>query len=580
MMRPIVAWCLLALVPFAARAQDTVIVIRPESLGLGFEVPELARALADEAIRFFNAPGTARLAGRTVLPRGGEWRGNVAVRGGPVELAGRLDGSLLVINGDAVLLPGAEITGSLLVVGGGLRGADSATVAGGVRVHRELLWYRVDADTISYAPSLRRRFPGLGARGTWTAGETKTSLTLATAGTYNRVEGLPVVFGPTFEWYLRERTRLRLDALGMFRLGADLSDDRSDLGYQVRVEFRRGETTGWGLGVRGYDVVAGIEDWKLHNDEVGWAAFLARRDYRDYFHNRGVAARVFAQPAPPVSLGLELRYERQFSEIASDPISVVRNSEPWRPNPPIDGGFFTTVGASVGYDTRNDRWDPTAGWLLRGTLEFTSSDDVSPQPGIPPAVRDSIRPNDYHFTRAWLDGRRYLRLSQGSRLNLRLLAGGWLGGDPLPMQRRLSLEGPDPLPGYGFRYLACNAAITDSVYVGTLAAACDRVLLAQLEFRGHVSLRWVYDPERDPDGPGLMTVWFQGLDVVAFVNGGQAWLVGSGAGQFASDEIPPLRDWLADLGLGIDWGGLGIYVAKAVTAREPVRVILRLDHRF
>ena len=578
-MRPLgAALCLLALVP-AARAQDTVIVIRPESLGLGFEVPDLPRAVADEAIRFFNAAGTARLSGRTVLPRGGAWRGDVAVRGGPVQVSGLLNGSLLVINGDVVLARDAEIAGTLLVVGGAVRGVDSATVTGGVRVYRELLWYRVDADTIVYAPSLRRRFPGLGARGEWTAGETKTSLTLATGGTYNRVEGLPIVFGPTFDWYLREHTRLRLDALGTFRLGADLGDDRSDLGFQLRAELKRGETTGWGVGIRGYDVVAGVEDWKLHNNEVGWAAFLARRDYRDYYRNRGVIGRVFAQPAPPVSLGLEVRYERQASETANDPISLLRNAEPWRLNPPIDGGHFTTVAATVGYDTRNDRWDPTSGWLLRGILETTGSDDIAPHPGVPPAVRDSIPSNGYRFTRGWLDARRYMRLSQGSRLNVRMLAGGWLGGDPLPLQRRLALEGPDPLPGYGFRYLACDAAITDSAFTGG-TAACDRVLLAQLEYRGHVSLRWAYDPERDPDGPGLLTVWLQGLDVVAFANTGQAWLVGSGAGQFPASEIPPLRDWLADVGLGLDWGGLGIYVAKAVTAREPVRVILRLDHRF
>ena len=38
--------------------------------------------------------------------------------------------------------------------------------------------------------------------------------------------------------------------------------------------------------------------------------------------------------------------------------------------------------------------------------------------------------------------------------------------------------------------------------------------------------------------------------------------------------------WIADLGLGVDWGGFGVYVGKAVTSGEPVRFSLRLDHRF
>jgi hypothetical protein len=41
-----------------------------------------------------------------------------------------------------------------------------------------------------------------------------------------------------------------------------------------------------------------------------------------------------------------------------------------------------------------------------------------------------------------------------------------------------------------------------------------------------------------------------------------------------------LGSWLADLGLGIDWGGFGLYVAKAVTTGERLRFTVRLDHRF
>ena len=72
----------------------------------------------------------------------------------------------------------------------------------------------------------------------------------------------------------------------------------------------------------------------------------------------------------------------------------------------------------------------------------------------------------------------------------------------------------------------------------------------------------------------------QGPDLVVLGNAGQAWLVGGGPGRLPADRLPTLGSWLADLGLGLDWGGLGLYAAKAVTAGEPLRFTLRLDHRF
>src|SRR5256885_8824452 len=35
-----------------------------------------------------------------------------------------------------------------------------------------------------------------------------------------------------------------------------------------------------------------------------------------------------------------------------------------------------------------------------------------------------------------------------------------------------------------------------------------------------------------------------------------------------ANRLPTIGSWLADLGLGMDWGGFGVYFAKAVTAGE------------
>ena len=573
---------LVCLVPAVARAQDTAIVINPESVSVAPQPGELPRLVAEEAIRFYNAATTTRLVGRSRLPHGNEWRGDVAVRNGAVSVGGRIQGTLLVVNGDASVDSGAVISGDLIVIGGIATQAPGAAVGGEVRVYRAPLGYRTQGEEIALARvNPRRWLRNLGLEKSWGTAESRSSLTLATGGTFNRVEGLPVVFGPMFDWKLQENVRFRLDALGVFRTAGDLTDRRSDLGYLLRTELRSGEVPAYGGELRAYDAVVPVEDWGLHNAEIGWAAFLFQRDYRDYYLSKGLGGRVFVRPARLLRLSVEWRRDWQTSVAARDPWTLFRHDQPWRPNPPIDAGHYTTLSGTVTLDTRNDRTDPTAGWFMSAQLESSRSTDVSPQTGVPTTVRRPL-PTDgsYKFTRVFVDLRRYTRVSPSGRVNLRMLAGGWLGGDPLPLQRRLSIGGADPLAGYAFRHTACNRDITDAAFTGTLVAACDRVLMVQAEYRGHISLHWAYNSSRPEDEESKSLLALRGPDLVVLGDAGQAWLVGNGPGRVPSDRLPTLGSWLGDLGLGVDWGGFGLYVAKAVTAGEPLRFTLRLDHRF
>src|SRR2546425_8223470 len=64
----------------------------------------------------------------------------------------------------------------------------------------------------------------------------------------------------------------------------------------------------------------------------------------------------------------------------------------------------------------------------------------------------------------------------------------------------------------------------------------------------------------------------QGPDLVVLGDAGQAWLVGNGPGRLPSDRLPTLGSWLADLGLGVDWGGFGPYLAEGVAAGGAPRL--------
>jgi len=568
--------------------QDTTIVIHPDSSSVSLQARALPRVVAEEVIAFYNAPGTTRLVGRTRLPRGNEWRGNVAIRSGPVLVAGRVQGSIVVINGDLQCDAGAEVTGYVIVVGGIVDDTAKARIGGEIRQYREPLLYRLrkDGDELVYAPNLRHHLWNPGAQVSWGTADSRSALTIATGGTFNRVEGLPIVFGPLFDWKLQRNFRMRVDALGVFRSAGDLSDKRSDLGYMFRSELRAGDSRPVGVGMRAFDVVSPIEDWGLHNAEIGWSAFVFGRDYRDYFLNKGWAARAFAQPERQISLSLEFRREWQTSVANQDPWTVLRNSEIWRPNPPIDEGHFNTIGLGAVLDARNDPDEPTSGWLIRTSLEDSRSSDVVAHTGVPASVRDSIpNPSAYHFDRLFFDIRHYARISPSGRVNVRLVGGGWVGGDPLPLQRRLSLGGPDPMPGHPFRSSACNTAFTDPAFADARVAACDRVLAFQAEYRGHVKLNWSYNPWKDEnrdheEGSAPSFFWLEGLDIVVFTDAGQAWLVGNGPSRLPAGRIPKFDSWLVDAGLGVDWGGFGVYIAKAVTTGERLRFTVRLDHRF
>jgi hypothetical protein len=579
-MRAVALAVLTLVAPVLVAAQDTAIVINPESTTARAVPHEIPRPVAEQAVRFFNAATTTRLVGRTRLPVGNEWRGDVAVRNGSVDLAGRIQGSLLVINGDARLDGTAEVTGDVTVIGGTIARASGAQVGGEVRAYREAFSYRSNGDEIALAGHPRRRIPFLGARKTWAGTESYSSLTVATSGTFNRVEGIPVVFGPEFAWRVREGFGVRLDALGILRSVGSLAGEPGTLGAIVNAEVRSGSPHGVGAGVRGYSEVAPIESWGLQSAEVGWAAFLFQRDYRDYYFTRGLRGRLFAQPTVPLRVALELAYDREASVAAHDPWTLLRNHDSWRSNPPIDPGHYTTLTGAVTLDTRNDREQPTAGWLIEARIDNGWSPDVSPQT-LPVAVRRPI-PTDgsYQFRSVFLDLRRYTRVSPSGRVNFRVLAGGWLGGDPLPLQQRLSIGGSAPLPGYGFRRSACHDDITGPAFAGTQVAACDRVLLTQAEYRGHLSLHWSYGRSRPEDEAAKPPLTLQGPDLVVFGDAGQAWLVGRGPGRLPSDRFPTIGSWLADLGLGMDWAGFGVYVAKAVTSGEPLRITVRLDHRF
>jgi len=537
----------------------------------------LPRRVLDQLITTWNDSATTRLNGPVTLAAGTRIQGPVAVYRGVLRVGGTIEGPVTVINGNLVLLPGARLTGDVLVVGGRFVKQAGSTFSGTESVYWDVAPVARTRDgtlAVQQPPNLE----ALGtAQTTFGVGKIRTTITASTGGTYDRVEGFPLTLGPSFEWRATQRDRVRLDLAGIVRTTSDQSDSRSDFGYRTKLEWRRTGEVGYGFGARAADVIDVIPDQTLSRSESGWSSFLLQTDQYDYYNSQVFGFYGFLLPARQFRVDLSWNSDDQTSVLANDPFSLFNNADRWRPNPLVDDGrYYLTTGA-VTLDTRDSDRQPSTGWFLKGSLELGHSDDVAPIV-LPAGIREPIPTNGtYNYSTLQLDFRRYFRLSPSNRISGRAFFNGWVGGDALPMQRRISLGGPSILPGDAFRQITCTP---EGVPNPSQAGLCDREMFFQVEFRTRLNLGWHYTVHQGESGGGDRIIGIQNADIVFLSDLGNAWLSGSGPGHVPNNRLPSLDLWQADIGAGVDLGFIGAYLAKSITGDGPLRLSVRLQRRF
>ena len=547
-----------------AQVRDTVTAERVE-----------ARGAARRAIDIYNAPATLRVNGSLVIDSSRVITGDVAAFGGTLTVAGHVTGRVVAINGDVELKPGARIDGELLVIGGRVTGRDGSMIGGPVNAYHQTVLVREDGERLELVeePLVDRWWERWRTR----HARNRSAIRLTSGGTYNRVEGLPVHFGPV----LRQRTpwgRVNAEAFGIYRSARDFRWDPENIGHDARLEVAAGDERGVGLGGRLYDVVAPVEDWKISDGENGFSSFFLHRDFRDHYDRHGAEVFVRAFAGEDVELRFGLSDERWGDRRVRDPWTLFRDDDGWRENPFMEEGRFHLGVASLLVDTRNDESHPWAGWYLRTEVERGTGVVTRPNTS---STRELL-PGATDWVRGFLDVRRYNRLAPNTQLNARLVLGGWLGGGPLPLERRLSLGGPGTLEGYDFRKdalptMTCTdpAAIEAQPRFGT-PAECERIALVQLEYRQDLSLAL------DLGTNGRFRTRRAGQWVL-FANSGRGWTVGPRIGerQYGASDFPDLSTFRTDLGAGVDFGILGLYVAKSVSdGSEKPNFLVRLRRRF
>jgi hypothetical protein len=555
----------------------------------------LPAAVGVEVRERWNAPGVRRIVGAFTVAPTDTVRGDHAVLNGPVRIAGVVAGRLLVVNGPVVFERGAVITSDVLVVGGVVTDRPSARLDGDVRVWRDALAVRLAGDSLIAAPDT------VGAS-TWqrraldsTDRRRVSDFLIASAHTYNRVEGLPLLIGPRLQAPLGTHARVVIDALGIVRTGTRLEWTPENRGHAVRGALTVGSRYGVELDGRLFDEVAAIEPWTLRETEIGLGTVLFTRDYADYYGRKGASIRGLAFAPGGLSIGVTLADERWRSRTARDVWSLFDRDRSFRVNPLVDEGRVHLTTVSLSMDTRNDPDRPRTGWWIDAQHEFGTGDIDRAAP-TSVGVR-TLAPGRIRYGRLFADIRRYLRLAPHAQLNARFVLGARTAGT-LPLQRRFSASGIDVLPGFTFRTPIGGADVGtcsdgDAAQLQRLGAPaqCDGIVMLQVEWRGEFSRgvprTW---PRSDwIDFRGIRGAW------VLFVNSGRGWLTGDapesilssvaspGRSRYAAGQLLPVGSLRTDLGGGLDLGFIGVYVAAPVSSpgagRTPT-VFLRTGRRF
>lgn len=535
-----------------------------------------------EVTEAFNGPNTVRVTGAYEVDSGRVVSGDMAVLNGPLTIAGRVTGRVVAINADVILRPGARVEGQILVVGGDVDGKEGAFIGGDVRTYRQRLTYRQEGDRLIASGSSEEDARWWRRHRKWHS-HSYSDLHLISARTYNRVEGLPILIGPSFG-HRSGQTRFELAALGVFRTGDDLQWNSQTVGHNLKAELSYGRGASAAIGGKLFDVVDPVEQWQLSDVEVGLASFFLHRDFRDYYNRHGGSGYVRLALNRSVSLTGSLSDERWAVRETFDPFTLFRNGQDWRPNPEMDEGRFHITNATLRVDTRSDEEDPRSGWDITADYEYGTGNTTAFGP-TSPGIRDPSPGGATNYARGFLDLRRYNRVSPDGQLNLRVVAGGWLNGDELPLQRRFSIGGPGSIDGYPFRRTGDGDDVrqcSDGVNIPLgVPAQCERMVLFQAEYRGDLWLSmfgdWQFTDSWRHGG------WRHRAQWVVFTDAGRGWLVGDRVGdlQYPKDQLPGLSTFKTDIGVGFDAGLIGLFVAKSVSdSKEPPNFFVRVGKRF
>ena len=555
---------------------------------LDIERLDLPLNVAQEVVRFFGDPATSVIEGTTDVAAGEFVAGPLAVLEGTLSVFGTVEGDVMVINGDVELGPQGRIEGDLTVIGGAFDGP-VGQISGELTVYRERYEFERRARRIGADEDDDYYYESRGRR-------SRSRLSTRSEVNYNRVEGLPIMFGPVIQ--VGRENESRLDLLAIYRTESGFDVDTDDLGYFLRAEQSFGRRNRITFAATAHSMVEPIDRWRLDDFEASLGTLLIHEDYRDYYERVGFGLAARGR-VPEAGLFMEVQYldEEHGFERARDPWSVREVDTGWRPQPLVAEGDLRSLRGEITIDHRNDRDDPSDGWYfsakgtlgLDGDLEVPAYLRALPGPAQPGTAARSVSAD---FKSGLFDLRKYTRLGPNADLGLRAMWAGSLTDEALPSQFQHALGGVGSLPGYPLLSGDCGARdrlgsvqTTDAGRVRAFPSyGCDRMALFQAQYRGTFSIdlgggddEWDndWDDEFDDEWD-----WSSAMDFnpswTVFFDAGKGW-----SNNPLGENLGYDTDTLMDVGVGFYVGGVGLYWAWPLTGdSRKGNFFVRLEHRF
>jgi len=233
------------------------------------------------------------------------------------------------------------------------------------------------------------------------------------------------------------------------------------VGYALGFERPFFTTTKLYVGVELHDLTASDDQWQISGGEASFAAFGARRSYRDYYRRRGVQVSGALRVHPQVELLMAWRGERHEHLNVESDFSLWGGDDPFRPNLFATEGRLNAVVIGASVDGRSFDRESLEATYRRHQLETPFGERLQSPEGKhddQPIWRvdwtsEISTPgglgSDFDFRRHIVSGRARVPLSPHQDFGARVI-GGWSDG-VLPPQRQFAIGGLGSVHGYGFK---------------------------------------------------------------------------------------------------------------------------------
>lgn len=368
---------------------------------------------------------------------------DLVVTRGTVTIAGKVNGSVLVIRGDALIDSTGEVIGDVVSIGGRIDRRPNSRVFGDmVETSPRYLIEEKEETRRARDDEGEEKEHRWNRHRQWRRWQEDWNNKFDFKAHYNRVDGL--FLGGELPRTYNRRYLANIEIFGSGGYGFKAKRWQ----YEAGAEFYVGRAFRFILGGEAHDRTDSQDEWIIPEVENSLAAALINEDFRDYYRRDGYSFYATQYLGRPFKLTAAYRHDNHFALRNKTDWSLFVNKKRFRSNPAIDEGTMISYRGRIVLDTRDHDDHPHRGWLV--SIEGETS-----RPELDSA---------FDFERFIVDIRRYQPIGYGKNFDIRLRAG--TGRGVLPQQYLFDLGGLSTLRGYRFKEFSG-----------------DRMVLANVEYR-------------------------------------------------------------------------------------------------